>query len=237
MELPTDEQWEQAAEIPPEPPGKEIAIPLKIKRMHKKGPGGEGAEAEQRRKSLRSSLEARGGRGIKRDGEAEVEASSSSRARTEDAFYAIDDHLKAYELEVPMPERNRGWKTFSRNPEAYVASALKKRQVEVSERKLSPEEAKKFTQAKATEVRNFVSSQCFAKMAEKHPAANEILGMRWLLTWKYDPKYEDGKKAKARAVILGYQDLSYASRPTSSPAPSKAGRQLFFQLAHGRDSG
>lgn len=53
--------------------------------------------------------------------------------------------------------------------------------------------------------------------------------MRWLLTWKLGDQYPDGKKAKARAVVLGYQDPRYTTKPTSSPAPSKTGRQLFLQ--------
>ena len=58
--------------------------------------------------------------------------------------------------------------------------------------------------------------------------------MRWLLSWKFDQeKYKElgGRKAKARAIILGYQDPKYQLRETSAPTPSKAGRQLFFQLA------
>ena len=57
--------------------------------------------------------------------------------------------------------------------------------------------------------------------------------MRWLLTWKYDEKYTEqgGRKAKARAIVLGYQDPQYAQRETSSPTPTKAGRQLFLQQA------
>ena len=65
------------------------------------------------------------------------------------------------------------------------------------------------------------------------PTGIEVLGMRWLLTWKIDgEKYRDtgGRKAKARAIILGYHDPSYQYRETSAPTPSRAGRQLFFQM-------
>ena len=47
-----------------------------------------------------------------------------------------------------------------------------------------------------------------------------------------DEKYHEqgGRKAKARAIILGYQDPRYEERKTSAPTPSKSGRQLFFQF-------
>ena len=57
------------------------------------------------------------------------------------------------------------------------------------------------------------------------------MNMRWLLTWKYDEKYAavGGRKAKARAVILGSQDPNYSVREVSAPTPTRGGRQLFFQ--------
>ena len=145
------------------------------------------------------------------------------------AYYAQEDKQKVYELEIEIPESHRQMKHFLRNPEAYIASKLKRRQVEVKEKPLTAEELIKFQQAKSNEVKNFISSECFRTAKEMCPPENEIVGMRWLLTWKYDPKYEEGRKAKARAIILGYQDPRYQFHQTAAPTPSKAGRQLFFQ--------
>ena len=63
---------------------------------------------------------------------------------------------------------------------------------------------------------------------------HSVMGMRWLLTWKVAPEEPGGRKAKARAIILGYQDPNYEHRETSAPTPSKAGRQLFLQLCSWR---
>jgi hypothetical protein len=41
------------------------------------------------------------------------------------------------------------------------------------------------------------------------PDERRIAGMRWLLTWKHGESFEGGKKAKARDIILGYQDPEY----------------------------
>ena len=155
----------------------------------------------------------------------------------EGSFYAEEEHRIAYTLEIEIPDSTRGWKRFEANPEAFVVNQMKKKQVEVQERKLSEEEAKRFSEAKSTEVKNFIAAECFKQLEGKVPDESKIIGMRWLLTWKYDPKYADGKKAKARAIVLGYQDPRYPWRETSAPTPSKAGRQLFLQYCAWRRFG
>ena len=164
------------------------------------------------------------------DGERKLAKNEEAKEEVLQAFYAREEHRKGYELELHLPTSKRQWKRFARDPEAFMVTQLRKQQVEVRERNLSPEEAMKFAKAKNKEVRNFISSECFRLVEDQFPHEKEIIGMRWLLTWKYDPSHEDGVKAKARAIVLGYQDPSYEHRKTSAPTPSKAGRQLFFQL-------
>ena len=124
-------------------------------------------------------------------------------------------------------------KKFTQNPVAYMAQKLKAKQVEVHERQLDPQELEQFQKAKQNEVRNFIAAECFRMWQGREIQEHEILQMRWLLSWKYDEKYKDqgGKKAKARAIILGYQDNNYQHRKTSAPSPSNSGRQLYFQMA------
>ena len=53
--------------------------------------------------------------------------------------------------------------------------------------------------------------------------------MRWVLTWKVR---DDGTtKAKARAVLLGYQDPSYEHRATTAPVMTRQTRRLVLQMA------
>ena len=72
-----------------------------------------------------------------------------------------------------------------RDPEAYMVSQMKKRQVEVRERNLSPEEKAQFREAKMKDVRSFLRAQCF-EVVPKHlqPDPASGVGMRWVLTWK-----------------------------------------------------
>ena len=78
-------------------------------------------------------------------------------------FYAEEQHCKAVEIEWDLPTSKKGLKKFLGHPKAYVDSQIKRRQVEVRERTLSPEEAIQFTKAKHTEVRNFIAAECLEK--------------------------------------------------------------------------
>ena len=149
-----------------------------------------------------------------------------SQAATDSA----EENRKGVEIEWELPSSRRGIKKFINNPEAYVCTQLKRKQVEVREKQLTPSEALEFHKAKETELKNFIASGCFELAKDVVPDEHRIVGMRWLLTWKHGESYEGGKKAKARGIILGYQDPEYENRKTSAPTPSRSGRQLFWQL-------
>ena len=124
----------------------------------------------------------------------------SAWSAEECSFWA--DSQQAVEVEIPLPESRRGQEHMLKNMEGFFVSALKRRAVEVCERKLSEEDKAKFREAKATEVRNFISAKAFEALpANKQPDRSQAVGMRWILTWKV--KDDGGVKAKARAVLLG----------------------------------
>ena len=147
-----------------------------------------------------------------------------------DAFFAIEEHQRGLEIQIELPESNRKWKQFLKAPKVFMAQQVKRRQVEVKEKTLTPAELKQFHEAKATEVRNFLASECFQLAGERTFKDHEVLGMRWLFTWKYDEKYVDqgGRKAKARAIVLGYQDPLYEHRQNISADPLKSWTTIIF---------
>ena len=55
------------------------------------------------------------------------------------------------------------------------------------------------------------------------------MSSRWILTWKEDPTSEDGRKAKARLVVRGYEDPELDSVNTDSPTLSRDARMLLIQ--------
>ena len=71
-------------------------------------------------------------------------------------------------------------------------------------------------------------------MRDKIPSQN-ILRCRWVLTWKdldaLDAVKEGrSRKAKARLVILGYEDPDITDIPRDSPTLQKESRSLVLQL-------
>ena len=136
----------------------------------------------------------------------------------------------AVEVQIDLPESQRGWNEATRDFSSYFVGALKRRAVEVTERHLSSEDRARFQEAKAVEVKNFIAAEAFETLpAGLRLTREQAVGMRWILTWKLR---EDGtSKAKARAVLLGYQDPGYEHRDTTAPVMSRQTRQLFLQLA------
>ena len=77
------------------------------------------------------------------------------------------EEFNMVQLEISLPDSNRGMKTFFRDPVAFVVSNLKKKQVEVRENTLKPEEREEFRASKDKEVRNFVR-ECCLEVLPKH---------------------------------------------------------------------
>ena len=144
-------------------------------------------------------------------------------------FLDEPDACLSVEIDLPGPkEAKRGF--WTRDFEAFIINQMKKNHVEVNERRLSLEERAQFKEAKDKEVKNFVIAKVFEKLPEHlKPDRQQALKMRWILTWKVNPETSE-RKAKARAVVLGYMDPEYEFRPTASPTMTRTTRQLFLSM-------
>ena len=144
----------------------------------------------------------------------------------------LDSELGCIQISIDLPQNKKHQKgLWLRDLPAYLVSQTRKNHIEVSERRLTPEELEQFKSAKDKEVRNYIMAEVFRKIPDHlKPDQSQILKMRWILTWKVDKDHPEQRKAKARAVILGYQDPLYEWRPTSSPTMSKGTRQMFLTL-------
>ena len=133
---------------------------------------------------------------------------------SEQAYWS--DSQAGVQVEVDLPQTSSGWNKALQNFEGYLVGAMRRRAVEVREKHLSAEEKLAFQGAKAVEVKNFVAARAFEALPEHlRPSRSQAIGMRWIHTWK---QKEDGSmKAKARAVLLGYQDPSYETSPNHRP--------------------
>ena len=154
--------------------------------------------------------------------DAEMPAASEAAQVTEEQTFTV------FEVTVDIPSSNRGFKRFCQNPEAFVVNQIKRSHIEVRERSMTDSELAEFKEAKGKEVRNYIQSHCFKVLPPELQNADDAVGMRWVLTWKLGDDPDRPRKAKARAVILGYQDKDYEYKQTSSPTLSRSGRQLFL---------
>ena len=137
------------------------------------------------------------------------------------------------EVSIDLPETKRGTEKAIDNLYNYFAGALKRQAVEVSERRMSESDKQAFKEAKAVEVKNFLAAKAFEALPpEYRPDRSQAIGMRWILTWKL--KDDGTHKAKARAVLLGYQDPGYEHRSTTAPVMTRQTRQLMLQIAANR---
>ena len=150
-------------------------------------------------------------------------------ATTECSFWC--DEMAAISVEVDLPCTRSGSERALHDLSGYLAYNLKRRTaVEVNERYLTPEEKEQFRSAKSVEVNNFIAAKAFETLPESmRPSKDQAVKMRWILTWK--TKDDGSRKAKARAVLLGYQDPSYEKRATHSPTTTRQTRQIQLQLA------
>ena len=124
-------------------------------------------------------------------------------------------------------------KTYSQQ-ETFLASAAKRQKVEVKVKDLTKEEQDQFFKAKDKEIDQWISTDTVRRVLRNKIPENQLLRTRWVLTWKsLDPieQKELGctRKAKARLVILGYEDPQIDSLPRDSPTLGKDSRMLALQ--------
>ena len=122
---------------------------------------------------------------------------------------------------------------------AYLVTAAKKQKSEVKVRDLNPEELAEFEKAKLKEVDQWLDTGTVRAITRnKIPEAN-LMRSRWILTWKeIDPEeakeINKSHKAKARLVILGYEDPNLTEIPRDSPTLQKESRSLILQYCASR---
>ena len=117
---------------------------------------------------------------------------------------------------------------------AFLVSSAKKQRAEVKLKDLTDEQRREFAKAKEKEVDQWLSTGTVqAILRDRIPAAN-ILRSRWILTWKDVDEIEakeigKQRKAKARLVILGYEDPNLTEIPRDSPTLQKESRSLILR--------
>ena len=142
----------------------------------------------------------------------------------------------AFQLEVILTAddiHKCAQKTYTQQ-EAFLASAAKRQKSEVKMHELSPEDFDLFKKAKIKEVESWLSTDTVRKIARNSIPENQLLRTRWVLTWKQIDSIEQkelgmDKKAKARLVILGFEDPFIDSLERDSPTLGRDSRMIALQ--------
>ena len=145
------------------------------------------------------------------------------------------NHEQCFVLEVPLTRSDILQWFQAEKPEemASVASASKRARAEVHIKDLTAKERALFDIAKDAEMTCWIQTNALKPVLRKYLNPEQILRSRWVLTWK--PIEDDsgdisGKKAKARLVVLGFQDPNLTEVQRDAPTLTKEGRSTILQM-------
>ena len=139
------------------------------------------------------------------------------------------------EIMLTTAEINRCRKVNHKQQIALIASAAKRQKIEVRMKDLTASERKEFEQAKEKELNQWISTETIRRILRSQVPEHQIVRTRWILTWKpldEQTVQETGKhrKAKARLVVLGYEDPDLDSVQRDSPTLGRDSRMLALQM-------
>ena len=114
--------------------------------------------------------------------------------------------------------------------QVLLASTARKQKVEVQYRSLSDEDKKLFDAAKQKELKAWIDHKTVQRVANGTLKPDQIMRCRWILSWKAPEVGSVERRAKARLVVLGFEDPDLSTVPRDAPTLTKDGRQLILQL-------
>ena len=146
---------------------------------------------------------------------------------------------ECYSLEIPLKAEDLTSWSLETNPEemACVAAAGQRARVEVQVKHLSAKDKELFDIAKDNELSCWIATNALRPILRKSLNPDQILKSRWVLTWKNieaDGDQPASRKAKARLVVLGYQDPQLTNVARDSPTLTKEGRSTILQYIASR---
>ena len=164
--------------------------------------------------------------------------SQESETQTETILHVEENH--GFVCEVFLAQRD--FDLIKHSPAEFpvhVASAAKRQRAEVRLQELTPEQVQEFDKAKVKEVDQWLSTETVKRIFRNQIPEENILRCRWVLTWKDLDEIDAAKegktrKAKARLVILGFEDPNITDIPRDSPTLQKESRSLLLQMCASR---
>ena len=158
----------------------------------------------------------------------------------EDGFPYLDDplvcsHEQCFALEIDLSHNDlKSWAQSDRPEElVYIAQVSKRNRLEVQIKDLSHHDKALFDQAKDAELNCWMQTNALKAVLRQSLNPDQILRSRWVLTWKNledEHGKPDGRKAKARLVVLGFQDPQLTEVARDAPTLTREGRHTVLQV-------
>ena len=115
-----------------------------------------------------------------------------------------------------------------------IASTDRKKRTEVRLRDLNQHERQLFKEAQKKEIKAWLDHRTVRRVAAGTLEDSQLMRCRWILTWKAPEKEGGPQRAKARLVVLGFEDPGLSDIPNDAPTLGKDGRQLILQQVASR---
>eukprot|EP00435_Cladocopium_sp_Y103_P061648 s411_g23.t1 len=145
---------------------------------------------------------------------------------------------KVWEIDI-TPEGS--WESFgvkgsSQDEICCLVSEMRKKRVEVKLRDLGERDQRLFAAAKHKEIGAWLHHKTVRKVSSGKIPEHALMRCRWILNWKSaagdeapDQLSSQGMRAKARLVIIGFEDPGIDSVANDAPTLSKDGRMAVLQ--------
>ena len=137
----------------------------------------------------------------------------------EDGCGVWELNLVDHDMETPVAD------LLCQNPQVFedvfIATGDRKKRVEVDYRRLGPSDQKLFDVAKQKEVKAWLDHGTVKRLAKGTLHPEQVMRCRWLLTWKDPLPGNTERRAKARLIILGFEDPGIGVVPNDAPTLSQ----------------
>ena len=146
---------------------------------------------------------------------------------------SIESACVSFSFELPQQQFTR----YLKKPDTFLpclTAAAKKSRNEVKYSDLTSQEKEMFRLAKQKELKCWLDTNTVQAILRDRIHPSRIMSSRWILTWKDDPSSTNGKKAKARLVVKGFQDPDIGSLCSDSPTLTRDSRMLLLQTVASR---
>ena len=154
----------------------------------------------------------------------------------DDVSFPSEGGRALWELDVTPPEEAFCCMAGTADEVALTASEIRKKKVEIKMSTLSADDQFLFAKAKHKEISAWLKHGTVRKVSKGRIPESSIMRCRWILSWKAANGTEkpcdvkDGQKAKARLVVVGFEDPDIGELSSDAPTLTKDGRQMVLQL-------